>query len=338
MIQQRKRPVQRAVGAPRLAGMPVSTEKSVHKLGPNEYTDVKISSSDLDPGLVVYKPIDDFTNPVFQEHGFDSGLGGTDPKQFTGSHTDGGHDPNGATERESPLAQAAQAMGKGFVVMTAHDLIAAPRVSTPHWIRDRSLFKQFMDGLDEETRKLDIVILAEFYINRRTDPEIFALYEEEHRLKFEYGNPPRKTRWTSTVNALKNRRTRLIDKGDALFGPSPDFIIPTPGRITHVASTEIERLEMIAAGFIVQDEYVTAVYDEKGVVKRSRFRRQDMDWVHEVLGATIDETPVEVMIESAKRRLAELRIAESQVTDPSVLTTDNVDVGRVEAGVEVGVS
>jgi hypothetical protein len=81
-----------------------------------------------------------------------------------------------------------------------------PRNDTPWWFLDR--------GAD--IRGLDYGILYSYYIGRLEDAEIFDHYAVDFSME-----PGRQRGGTSSVEATKKRRERLVKAGNALYGEHP---------------------------------------------------------------------------------------------------------------------
>ena len=111
------------------------------------------------------------------------------------------------------------------------------RPDTPEWIRDPEQFAAFFRqrlksqggyetfgftyGLDRDkwelTYALDRAILAEHYLKNYTDELIFDGHVESFQK--ERRNLGHAVRWTSSADALKQRRLRLENEREALFNP-----------------------------------------------------------------------------------------------------------------------
>jgi hypothetical protein len=137
-----------------------------------------------------------------------------------------GNSTNQEDESTKPLFNTiAQSLPKRFNVQTVTNY-QGPRPDCPAWVKAQNLLVTFIKSRlgtrecqDLPKQKvplwaaLDYVILSEYYLHYRTDEDIYEEYE--HRLREEAAG---KKRWTSSVNALKNRRFRLVKQGDAMFG------------------------------------------------------------------------------------------------------------------------
>jgi hypothetical protein len=225
-----ERPIQRTEREPRLKGARKSRRRS--------YTDVKLSSGDRDPAFATNNG---HSPERFQQWLFDSELGGTDPQSFAGEHKDAGA---GTDEDISPLAEAAQAIGeKAYSVERLKR--SRPRRNTPWWFPSKyRLLVLNRSKYVHATVCLDAAILWHYYIENRSDAEIFQDLKDQLRTEI-LG----RSRWTSSINALKNRRLRLVSEGDALFGPDPDAKpAPAAGEVVQGPPSEIDRLQMIIRG------------------------------------------------------------------------------------------
>jgi hypothetical protein len=110
------------------------------------------------------------------------------------------------------------------------------RRGTPWWLRNESAFNEFLRlliseqvGFDRsgdlgkicgrELQKLaglDCAILRDFYCFRAEDTKIFEQYETDFRSEH-LEESSEQSRWTSSPEAVKMRRIRLIERGDDLF-------------------------------------------------------------------------------------------------------------------------
>jgi hypothetical protein len=161
----------------------------------------------------------------FQKHQFDKSLRrSVRPFGTSHIHRQGSPTGEGDESTEQLLQTIVQSLPKFFSIRTVTDYQSI-RPETPGWVKTRDLISFVLNRLDEQESEellrhkiplwaaLDHVILTEYYLQYRTDEEIFEQYQD--RLKEEAAG---KKRWTRSVNALKNRRLRLVAKGDAMFG------------------------------------------------------------------------------------------------------------------------
>lgn len=208
---------------------------------------VKISSGDLDPAferLDLSVTADGEGNPRFQARQFAPELGkGTNPHGYMGEHTDDRRAEVGRyqkSQKELVLAQVAQAIGKddrpgyygaGFSVLTIRGSDCRPRTDCPDWILNGGILVFIGHRLGSKFRAcleakkfppqaaLDYAILTDYYRYRLTDAAIFHQYKASLRLE-----AMGKGRWTSSPNAVKNRRFRLVREGNALFGDRANIL------------------------------------------------------------------------------------------------------------------
>jgi hypothetical protein len=161
----------------------------------------------------------------FQNHQFDRSLRrSTTPLGTSHVQRQGRPTGEGDESTELLLNKVAQSLPKRFRVQTATNY-EGPRPETPDWLKTRDLISFIINRLNEEERHnllhhkiarwaaVDYVILVEYYLRYTTDEEIFEKYNSHLQAEAEG-----KRRWTSSVNALKNRRLRLVKEGDAMFG------------------------------------------------------------------------------------------------------------------------
>jgi hypothetical protein len=170
----------------------------------------------------------------FQQHAFDPKLRGVDPRKAYDKRWDSLSSeirPTGPSSREGDSYQTSQinpddpGLGLRMVVIREEGM----RARIPWWIEDDHAFEEFLLHLvnqdksgDEyrilkgrELRRaagLDFNVLYEFYFSSHEDCEIFDRHEEE--FKREKG----RQRITSSIDALKKRRQRLVETGNAMFG------------------------------------------------------------------------------------------------------------------------
>jgi hypothetical protein len=170
----------------------------------------------------------------FQQHAFDPKLRGVDPRKAYDKRWDSLSSelkPTGPSSREGDPYKTSQinsddpGLGLRMVVMREEGM----RLRIPWWIEDDHAFEEFLlhlvnqDKPDDEYRVLkgrelrqaaglDFNILYEFYFSGREDYEIFDMHEEE--FKREKG----RQRITSSIDAVKKRRQRLVETGNAMFG------------------------------------------------------------------------------------------------------------------------
>jgi hypothetical protein len=161
----------------------------------------------------------------FQKYQFDKSLRRSKRPVGTGHiHRQGNPTNEGDESTELLLNKIAQSLPKRFNVQTATNY-ESHRPESPAWVKAKDLLVTFIKSWlgtrecqDLEQEKvplwaaLDYVILTEYYLQYSTDEDIYEKYE--HRLREEAGG---KKRWTSSVNALKNRRLRLVKEGNAMF-------------------------------------------------------------------------------------------------------------------------
>jgi hypothetical protein len=236
---QRKKP------AVRLFDRLVGRERAVKRIGHNEYTDVKVSSADLDPAFIQHKT----KNPEhFQDSTFDPDLGkGRNPHAFAGERREKVDCPSPAQLRLNEVAQAFN--GSGFTVGKMRESDTAARRKTPWWFRDQAALKEFIkhigSGRPRNSVALDYVILEDYFLLRLSDEDIFLRYRTELQ------QATAGKRWTSSVNALKNRRIRLIQRGEELFGKTQIEDPHSQTKTLQTAPSETERLKMIVAGNFV---------------------------------------------------------------------------------------
>jgi hypothetical protein len=117
------------------------------------------------------------------------------------------------------------------VAKILRDLIG-PRSDTPFWVIT-SLSKFILSRVKEVNKDdnqelplratLDYRILRDYYLNQCTDEEIFDEYkiklrEDRRRTRRTTKSFAWSTRWTSTADALKGRRLRLVKEGNLTFG------------------------------------------------------------------------------------------------------------------------
>ena len=118
------------------------------------------------------------------------------------------------------------------------------RLEIPDWVRDDKLIDGYfnlrweVDVVDEElplTRALDRLILKEYFLENHTDEMIF----EDHKKDFrrERRALGREERWTSSPDAVKHRRDRMLREYKQIFDPQKKWT-PTSLRGIIVKSRE----------------------------------------------------------------------------------------------------
>ena len=176
------------------------------------------------------QPAESEPSPHFQEHAHERGatFRGRIPVGTDHIHTAGG------------ISKAVQAItgvsgGKNSGISVEEHHVCRP--DTPDWIRDPKQLDEFFSkrlepqggsstwgmthGLDFDkhglTYGLDRAILVEHYLKNYTDKLIFDgnkdSFEKERRLL------GRKERWTSSPEAVKQRRLHLENEREAIFNP-----------------------------------------------------------------------------------------------------------------------
>ena len=158
----------------------------------------------------------------FQEHAHDHTLRGRAPVSTDHIHTGGG------------ISKAVQdvtgvSVGKNSSIQVEEHHVCRP--DTPDWIRDPNQLDEFFSrrfkaggyenaGLNDTwdiEHKLDHAILTEHYLKNYTDELIFDGHKndflKERRLL------RRSVRWTSSPDAVKQRRLRLEAEREAFFNP-----------------------------------------------------------------------------------------------------------------------
>jgi hypothetical protein len=160
----------------------------------------------------------------FQERQFDKSLRGS-KKPFGTSHIHrrGNRTKEGDESTELLLKNFAQSLPRRFSVQTVTNYESS-RHDFPDWVKS-DLVSFIINRLDTRERNdllrrkvplwaaLDHAILVEYYLLYTPDEEILDKYR--FCLQSEAAG---KKRWTSSVNALKNRRLRLVKEGNAMFG------------------------------------------------------------------------------------------------------------------------
>jgi hypothetical protein len=216
---------------------------------PSQKLDVRISSADLDPSL---EPVQiDAGDGHFQTVAFDPYLGaGSNPHadlmEF-GEHTEETGDPEKDRENGvSTIGEVCQALGKeGFVVRQMKGQKVRP--CAPAWIRT-SLSEFILGRVDQDHRTIetlpfwaliDFLILQQHYLSYRSDEDIFYMNWELFK-KDKTG-----TRWTSSTNAVKLRRIKLLKQGNELYADKEDDFQPNPD-----ARPELRKLDAGAGGHI----------------------------------------------------------------------------------------
>jgi hypothetical protein len=99
------------------------------------------------------------------------------------------------------------------------------RTDTPDWIKDPSLIDEYFERrLQQKThgeflisRELDRLILTDYFLSNHTDEIIFR--DHETNFKKERRKLGRVERWTSSPDAVKHRRDRLLRDRERLYEP-----------------------------------------------------------------------------------------------------------------------
>jgi hypothetical protein len=179
----------------------------------------------------LYDPVKDNEDAQvhFQTYAFDPKLSrGTDPIAYIGDRRD-----DNKSENDITFSAASQNFPNGgYSVQTlrgAED--PKPRSRIPWWIKNPTTFHEFRTNLTacKNDTGIDFAILRCYYLLSASDEEIFNSFKGF--LKAEHGL--NRKRWTSSVNALKNRRVNLIKLGFEVFGE--DHLQEGPEHLEHLA-------------------------------------------------------------------------------------------------------
>jgi hypothetical protein len=210
---QRKKPRQRA-----FTGL-------VGRDSPDDFSARSEPAARLPP----FDPERDYADALvrFQEYAFDPGLRGIDPKTAYDGDGKSSSKPKGPTSASGDPDGNDKRVPAGLSVITIK--AETPRQRIPWWIRDETVFNEFLlslinDAVAEnevhiltgrelrDAAGLDYKILYEFYFAAQEDEQIFERHKED--FKKETGRQRR----TSSIAAVKKRRQRLIEQGQEMYG------------------------------------------------------------------------------------------------------------------------
>jgi hypothetical protein len=147
------------------------------------------------------------------------------------------------------------------------------RADTPNWIRDPKMLDEYFERRSDLrsgfkiTRALDRFILEDYFLSNHTDEIIFqeheSSFDEERRVL------GRKSRWTSSQDAVKHRRERLLRDRERFYEPPKTWTRSSwRGILVSTASGEWGAIELHGIVTTKRKRKASKIADYYGLVGR----------------------------------------------------------------------